>query len=238
MKECPDSIFLFGDTMLISSSGEDITAMMTERLKEAFLLILYYTPEGGISSRRLSGMMWPDKEEETSKNVRGVTLNNLRKILAKINGIHLIFKEKRYSIECTGPIFCDYVECLKELECYSPGNDRLLSILARGKFLRDEKNILLDRMKEDMENKIVPAVTSEAGWRFGNEDWGNALLCTDILFEIDPFNENALAVCVRTLCKIGRSDEARVRYNNFITQYKKDYDEDYPVSFENVLGQI
>lgn len=238
VKECPDSIFLFGDTMLLSSSGEDITAMMTERLKEAFLLILYYTAEGGISSRRLSGMMWPDKEEETSKNVRGVTLNNLRKILAKINGIHLIFKEKRYSIECTGPIFCDYVECLKELECYSPGNDRLLSILARGKFLRDEKNILLDRMKEDMENKIVPAVTSEAGWRFGNEDWGNALLCTDILFEIDPFNENALAVCVRTLCKIGRSDEARVRYNNFITQYKKDYDEDYPVSFENVLGQV
>lgn len=32
----------------------------------------------------------------------------------------------------------------------------------------------------------------------------------------------------------GNIEEAKVRYNNFITQYKKDYDEDYPSSFQDI----
>ncbi len=34
---------------------------------------------------------------------------------------------------------------------------------------------------------------------------------------------------------MGQEDEARVRYNNFINQYKKDYDEEYASSFDDLL---
>lgn len=236
LSETPDSIFLFGDIMMKSSTGEDITPLLTERLKEIFLVVLKYTKEGGISSRRLSAIIWPEKEESKSKNVRGVTLNNLRKIFSQMKGVHLVFDDGKYTIECEEPAFCDYLECLKEINNYVPGNDRLLAILARGKFLREETDVLFDKMKDELDELIVPTVLTEAEWRYQNEDWPNAILCADILFNLDPLNENALAFIVKSLANMGRMDDAKIRYNIFITQYKNDYDEEYPVSLETIIG--
>ena len=113
-----------------------------------------------------------------------------------------------------------------------------LSILARGKFLMDDGDILFDRMKDDIEEKVVAAMLAEAGWRFENEDWTNTILCTDILFKIDPLNENALSYAVKAFKMSGNIEEAKVRYNSFITQYKKDYDEDYPSSFTDISESV
>ncbi len=234
IKERPNCIFLFGSIQIISSSGEDISEMLTVRLKETLLLILHHSSSGGISSRRLSSLIWPDKDEDKSKNVRGVTLNNLRKVLSCMNGISLIFKDGKYMITCSDTAFCDYLTCMQLLENYKPGNDLALSILARGKFLMDEGNVLFDRMKDEIEEKIVAAMMAEAEWRFQNEDWANTILCADVMFKIDPLNENALGYMVKALKMSGNIEEAKVRYNNFITQYKKDYDENYPSSFQNI----
>lgn len=234
-KDGPDNILLFGGMTLTDSSGEDITSLLTGRLKEVLLLILYYTPKGGISSRRLSSLIWPEKDEEKSKNVRGVTLNNLRKILNRMEGVSLTFEEGKYIVKFSSPAFCDYSNCLELMEDYSPGNDRLLSILARGKFLKDESDLLFDKMKNEIEDKVSSAMLAEAEWRFSNSDWANTVLCSDILQWIDPLSENAISFAVKALLAMGGNEEAKVRYNNFITQYKKDYDEDYPSGFDDLL---
>lgn len=234
-KDSPDNILLFGGITLTDSSGADITSLLTGRLKETLLLILYYTHKGGISSRRLSSLIWPDKDEEKSKNVRGVTLNNLRKILNRMEGVSLTFEDGKYIAKFSSPAFCDYADCLKLLEDYSPGNDRLLSILARGKFLKDESDVLFDKMKDEIDDKVASAVLAEAEWRFSNSDWANTVLCADILHWLDPLSENAISFAVKALSAMGRDEDAKVRYNNFITQYKKDYDEDYPSSFDDLL---
>ena len=238
IKERPNCIFLFGSTQIISSTGEDISGMLTIRLKEMLLLILQHTASGGISSRRLSSLIWPDKDEDKSKNVRGVTLNNLRKVLSYLDGFSLVFQDGKYIITCSEPAFCDYLACIGLLADYKPGNDMALSILARGKFLMDDGDILFDRMKDDIEEKVVAAMLAEAGWRFENEDWTNTILCTDILFKIDPLNENALSYAVKAFKMSGNIEEAKVRYNSFITQYKKDYDEDYPSSFTDISESV
>ena len=234
-KDGPDSLLLFGSITLTSSSGEDITSLLTGRLKETLLLILFHTRSGGISSRRLSGLIWPDKEEEKSKNVRGVTLNNLRKILNRMDGVKLVFEEGKYIVRFSEPAYCDYVESLGILDDYIPGNDRLLSILARGKFLKDDGDLLFDKMKAEIDDKVASAVLAEAQWRFSNADWANTVLCADILLRIDPLSENAIKFAVKALSAMGQEDEARVRYNNFINQYKKDYDEEYASSFDDLL---
>ena len=234
-KDGPDSLLLFGSLTLTSSSGEDITSLLTGRLKETLLLILFHTRSGGISSRRLSGLIWPDKEEEKSKNVRGVTLNNLRKILNRMDGVKLVFEEGKYIVRFSEPAYCDYVESLGILDDYIPGNDRLLSILARGKFLKDDGDLLFDKMKAEIDDKVASAVLAEAQWRFTNADWANTVLCADILLRIDPLSENAIKFAVKALSAMGQEDEARVRYNNFINQYKKDYDEEYASSFDDLL---
>ena len=170
--------------------------------------------------------------------MRGVTLNNLRKVLSYLDGVNLVFQDGKYIITCSEPAFCDYLACIGLLADYKLGNDMALSILARGTFLMDDGDILFDRMKDDIEEKVVAAMLAEAGWRFENEDWTNTILCTDILFKIDPLNENALSYAVKAFKMSGNIEEAKVRYNSFITQYKKDYDEDYPSSFTDISESV
>ena len=87
-----------------------------------------------------------------------------------------------------------------------------------------------------MENAVTSRMLEEAENRFGNEDYVNLLLCTEIIFRIDPLNEFALNVSIKSLVNMGQDEEAKVRYNQFISRYKKDMDEDYPVSYEKIVS--
>lgn len=236
LPEGPNQIRLFGNLLVMDRDGEDISALFTEKIKQVFMLVLQYWDKGGISSRKLSSLTWPDKEEEKAKNIRGVTLNNLRKILNRIDGISLVFNEGKYVIQCDEPAVCDWFEARKELQRPEASNDRLLSILSRGKFLDGETDPFYDNIKEDMENAVTSRMLEEAENRFGNEDYVNLLLCTEIIFRIDPLNEFALNVSIKSLVNMGQDEEAKVRYNQFISRYKKDMDEDYPVSYEKIVS--
>lgn len=85
----PDSVCLFGDFSARDKNGKDITYMFTERLKQAFCLILQDSPQGGITSKRLSDTLWPDKEQGKAKNSRGVVINHLRGVLGEMDGVSL-----------------------------------------------------------------------------------------------------------------------------------------------------
>lgn len=236
LPESPNQIRLFGNLLVMDRDGEDISAMFTEKIKQVFMLILQYCDKGGISSKKLSSLTWPDKDEEKAKNIRGVTLNNLRKILNRMDGIALVFNEGKYIIQCDAPAVCDWFEAKTELLRPESGNDRLLSILSRGKFLNGETDPFYDNIKEDMENAVTAKMLEEAEYRFGNEDYVNLLLCTEIIFRIDPLNEFALNVTIKSLVNMGQDEEAKVRYNQFISRYKKDMDEDYPISYEKIVS--
>ncbi len=234
MPEGPNQIRLFGNLLVKDRDGNDVSVMFTEKIKQVFILILQYCDKGGISSRKLSSLVWPDKEEEKAKNIRGVTLNNLRKILGRLDGISLVFTEGKYIIQYSEPAVCDWLECKKELDKSEPVNDRLLSILSRGKFLGEETDPFYDNIKEDMENAVSSRILEESKARFVNEDYANLLLCAEILFRIDPLNEFALDIMVKSLVAMGQDEDAKVRYNQFISRYKKEMDEEYPYSYEKV----
>ena len=99
----------------------------------------------------------------------------------------------------------------------------------------EESDVLFDKLKDEIDDKVASAVLAEAEWRFSNSDWANTVLCADILQWLDPLSENAISFAVKALSAMGRDEDAKVRYNNFITQYKKDYDEDYPSGFDDLL---
>ncbi len=236
LQEGNNQIRLFGNLLVMDRDGEDISGMFTEKIKQVFMLILQYCDKGGISSRKLSSLTWPEKDEEKAKNIRGVTLNNLRKILNRIDGISLVFSEGKYVIQYEEPAVCDWFEAKKELQRPEANNDRLLSILSRGKFLEGETDPFYDNIKEDMENAVTSRMQEEGENRFRNEDYANLLLCAEIIFRIDPLNEFALNVSIKSLVNMGQDEEAKVRYNLFISRYKKDMDEDYPVSYEKIVS--
>ncbi len=233
----PNSIYLFGDLTVIDREGKDITTRFTSKLRQMFLIVLGGLEDGGASSKRISGLLWPDKEEDKAKNLRGVTANNLRKFLGGLDGIKMVYEDGKFNFDLSQVFNCDYLDFLHLLNCDDPDMNAILSIVARGKFLKNESDPMFDKMKAETERRVKSVVTVELSRRFSLRQYENTVLCADILFSLDPLDDDALMYSVRALFALGDEEKASRLYQAFITRYKKDYGEDYSVAFEDILSE-
>lgn len=232
-----DSIYLFGDLTVIGRGGVDITSRFTSKLRQMFLIVLNSVDDGGASSKKISGLLWPDKEEDKAKNLRGVTANNLRKFLGELDGIRLVYENGKFNFEMSSPFYCDYLEFIRLLGSESPDSDAILAIVSRGKFLKNESDPMFDKLKGETERRVKSVVTVELARRFSLKQYENTVLCADILFALDPLDDDALKYSVLSLSALGEDEKAGCLYQTFITKYKKDYGEDYSILFESILSE-
>ena len=82
--------------------------MFSNKLKLIFLYILLNSDSEGVSSSLLNSLFWPEKMEKKAKNLKGVTISNLRKALAEIDGVELIYDKGFFSFITTATRDCDY----------------------------------------------------------------------------------------------------------------------------------
>lgn len=226
-----NAIYLFGDFMVRDSANRDITPMFSTQLKQIFCLITQYsTTEDGISSQRLGKILWPDKPADKVKNSRGVTINHLRKTLSELDGIELIYDKGYFKIVQADEFYCDYTRCLQiisanQVEEY---RDEFLEILTRGKFLQFSDDPLFDSFKEEMEKKLEPVLLLEIEKSFVAELYPTTIALAEAIFNIDPLNDAALAFQIKAMQRLKMNDEARIKYQAFVIEYKKIMGTDYP----------
>ncbi|WP_372648312.1 hypothetical protein [Draconibacterium sp.] len=219
----PNAIYLFGDFAVHDRSNKDITYMFSAKLKEMFCLILRYSNTGGITSRNLSNELWPDKTSDKVKNLRGVTINNLRKALDELDGIELIYDKGCFKIVCTDEFYCDYTRCLELISAKEPGENalELLELVSRGKFLLLADDPIYDSFKQEVENKLEPSLMLEMENAYNSEAYQLTIGFSEVIFKIDPLNEIALTFQIKALQKLKMYDEAKLRYNTYTLEYKK-----------------
>lgn len=232
-KPRPNSIMLFGGVTARDRNGNDVTPQFTGKLRQMFCMLLRRGSEG-MSSRHLGSLLWPDRSDSETKNVKGVTVNKLRKVLAQMDGVSLVSREKRFYLEMKEPFWCDYAQLQKLLSDRRPDMDGVLSILARGRFLTEETDPIYDKMKESEAALVEPVMISEMHRRFGQKQHQTCLACANILFTIDPLHGEALSYAIRSLQAMEKTEEAKALYNRFITRYEKDYGEAWPKSYESI----
>lgn len=233
----PNSICYFGDFMVRDRNNRDITYLFTGRQKQLFTLILQSSVGGGgITSQKLSNIMWPDKPKDKVKNSRGVTINHLRKTLEEIDGLELIFEKGFFKMVMGGDFFCDYVRVatlLSDEEQLPEHRDELLQLVSRGKFLAHEDDPVFDGIKEEVEGQMMPMLCAELQRAFEEEDYALSVSVADAVFCIDPINDLALSCVIKALNRLKQTDEALLRYQSFVFEYKKIFDKDYPHSFKD-----
>ncbi len=231
----PNSISLFGDFSVRDRHNRDITYLFTARQKQTFCLILQYSTEEGISSQRLSNLLWPDKPEDRVKNSRGVAINHLRKTLKELDGIELIYNKGCFKFTQQAPFYCDYTRCVELLtgENIDETREELIQILTRGKFLKFSDQPLFDSFKESVERQLEPILQLELENSFTKDEWQIALDLAEAIFNIDPLNDNALTYQLKTLHRMKRDDEARLKYQAFVLEYKRTFNAEYPHPFKN-----
>lgn len=232
----PNSIYLFGDFTVRDRHNKDITYMFSTRLKQIFCLVLQYSIEEGITSQRLSNLLWPDKPEDKVKNSRGVTINHLRKALSELDGIELVHEKGYFKIVHTTDCYCDFMRCIQIISTnkVEESREELIGILTRGKFLKSSDQTLFDSFKETLEQKLEPILLIEMAKSFAAEAYQMTINFAEALFNIDPLNDEALAFQTKALQKLKMGEEAKIRYQAFVIEYKKTMGNEYPHPLKNV----
>lgn len=234
-----NALYLFGPFEAFDAGGRDMTSSFTVQQMQLLCLILYHTMSGnGISSRRLSSYLWPDKSEEKVKNSRNVAINHLRKSLSGLESAGIVHENGCYRFDYGNGLWCDYIRFEQIMSSDNPSGDvdELLAILARGKFLAFADDPLFDSFKENVERRIEPFLSSEIENRFIAKDYGKVAEIAEMLFRIDPANEIAIAMLVKALVKQKRHEDARLRYRSFCEVWQSVYDADYHVPFDTLCA--
>lgn len=224
-----NAVFVFGDFTVYDKNGRDISYRFSSKLRSLFALILFYSTDSNrISTNMLTAELWPDKDADSAKNTRGVTINRLRGILNDISGITLYHQNSKWYYSFDDSFYCDFIEYKKIVgNLDGDGVDKgkkmsdLLSILKRGTLYPNLQESWIDSHKHEYENEIFKTLWNYMLELNENKKYSRLVECADIYFMNDPLNEEVLQLTVNTLQKIGKKDQAILLYNKFVSNYKK-----------------
>jgi DNA-binding SARP family transcriptional activator len=233
-----NKIYLFGEFKLLAGE-EDLSDELTPKLRQVFLLILFYTFNGngrrGISSEKLNNYIWPDSSQEEVKNLRGVTIRNLRKVLEKADGIKVVTEGGYWKVLMEEGVWCDYIEFKHEINLNKDLRDgeKLIKILERGELLQGEDYEWLEpiKIKVDKEsiNSLLLIVKDENLSEEKREKGVDAILAIDSLSEI------GIIWKVRLNLRKGERGVAKLEYERLTQGYKKYFGFDFPESFDSIV---
>lgn len=230
----PNNIYLFGGLSILDRDGNEIGDSLSPQQRLLFLLLVKYSRNSGISTQRLSNIIWPDKEEEKVKNSRGVAINSLRKTFSNVDGFSIVFENGCYRLVLGKECKCDYYSLEESLSQKDRDNDQILGIMSRGKFLQYIDDPIFDSMKEEVESCSIPFLQTQIEEKKRAGAWADIIEIADMLLMIDPLDETAIKYQIQSLKHIKRKEDALLRYAAFTAEYRKIHDTDYPVSFNQM----
>jgi len=237
-----NSIILFGGFQVIDKDGKDITAQFTPLPKKLFLFILLHSLRNnkGVSSNTMYETFWFDKSVESARNNRAVNIVKLKSLLEHVDTA-AISKDTGYWKLDFDPsrLYVDYLEYLQIVRNNSEPTRQdisdLLNIVENKPFLNNTNADWLDPFKSDVSNEIIDTFLKYIG---SSEDDPEFLLhLTKCIFIFDAVSEEALRVQCRLLIKQGKHSLAKQAYSSFIHEYRQLYDEEYGLSFNQVIEE-
>lgn len=231
----PNSVYLFGPFTVIDRNGRDITHLFSSRLRQVFIYILLHSTHNGVLSATLNEVFWPDKPDDKVKNLKGVTINQIRKNLAELSGVELVYDKGYFRLVFTD-CYCDYFH-FRTLKNAEEVENELGILLMRGKFLDGMDAGMMDHFKQKVEEFLSSFLPLEIERLYQQHKNDAVIRFCHILFRVDPINETALIYCMHALHNIGSSQEAILQYSLFVREYKQMMNEEYSVSYADLMSK-
>ncbi len=231
----PNSIFLFGKFSIINKFGKEIEYMFSTRLKHSFLLILQKSANGGITSKELTDTLWDDRNNKKAKNIRGVTINGLRKILEELDGISLIYEKSTYRIEVNERCYCDYLSFLSLLNKNKDNTTEFIKILSNGEFLKNNDEPLFDAWKAVVEDKLELELQLTLKNSYEKKNYQTVATLAKIILDVYPLSDYALSSFIKASIKLNKEKQAEERYIKFTNTYKLMMGEEYKTPYERFI---
>lgn len=237
-----NALFLFGEFAVKDSKGRDITYMFSTKIKQLFLLTLLksFNTSKGITATSIYGALWPDKDMQSAKNLKCVSINKIRKILEELEGISFVYDDKHYKIETAETFYCDYQDYLRLINRLTTDSNHtetlksLSGILNRGRFLGSTDDPMFDKIKAEQEEEILNLLPFELEKLYSEQGFEIIVSLTNAIFFIDPYNDVALWYLLNTYHRTKREEAAMRRYYLFTADYLKHMGANYPYSYTDI----
>lgn len=238
-----NALYLFGEFTILDKKGRDITHLFSSKIRQLFLLTLLngIGSKEGITSSYIYGLLWPEKELSSAKNLKGVTINRLRKILDDLEGIELIYASGRYSIKLSESFYCDYQKYLEQIDKIRQSDasqevsQGLIGILSRGRFLKSVDDPMFDTFKNEQEDELHKILMIELNNLYAKAVYEQVIRLAEIWLKVDPLNDTALWYMLNACHKLKKEEQAMKKYYLFIAEYNKSMGNNYPYSYSDII---
>ena len=231
----PNAVYLFGPFTVIDRNGRDITHLFSSRLRQVFIYILLHSTHNGVLSASLNEVFWPDKPDDKVKNLKGVTINQIRKNLAELDGVELVHDKGCFRLVFTD-CYCDYFR-FRTLKNAEEVENELGILLMRGKFLDGMDAGMMDHFKQKVEEFLSSFLPLEIERLYQQHKYDAVIRFCNVLFRVDPVNELALAYGMHALNHTGSSQEAILQYSLFVREYRQMMNEEYSTSYAELMSK-
>ncbi len=232
-----NSIYLYGDFTVYDHSSINISHLFSPKIKRLFLLILFKSSENGVgvSSEEIQSTLWFGYPADKSKNLRGVTMHNLRGVLQEVDGIDVVYENGHFKVVFEAECYCDYIDALSISKSFDVSNreacEQLLSIFARGALMHHAEDSLFDTCKGESEAMALDALLKLSTALFERCEYHSVAYVCSILHKHDPMNEESLWYEVISLRHIKRPAEAKSTFMKFAKFYLENMNEQYRYNY-------
>ena len=220
----------------------DITNKFTPTLKELFLLIMLnsYKNNKGISSEKITEILWFDKTEKSGASNRAVNIGKLRKILNEVGSIHITRKTGYWKIDLKDSgVNSDYVDFLNIISFKNNLSKnkiiRLLEITEKGPFLFNVNYDWLDDFKAAVSDLIIDSLVRFAQSCDIKNDSDFIIHLADCIFSFDGLNEDAMILKCKAKYCMGKHSHSIATYKKFCQEYLATYGMEYERVFLDIL---
>jgi DNA-binding SARP family transcriptional activator len=236
--EKPTSIHLLGEFSVFGNEGKNITNLFSPKIQQLFVLILLNSKDGkGVTSKKISSLLWPEKELVKTKNIRGVTINHLRSILVEMDGVELTYLNDHYCFTIEDKVSCDYFKVksfLSEQDGNKTNVQQYLPIMLGGGLLPAMQDPWIDDFKNSFDQSVIERITPEMEEAYKAEAYKLALDLSRIVLKVDPFNDHAIKYQLNALRRVKGKDMAYRCFQQFKDEYETSLGTKYPLSFDEL----
>jgi two-component SAPR family response regulator len=237
-KNAANQIRLFGGFKAIDNQGNDITSLFTPKVKELFLFILIATlkNQNGASVSEIDDQLWSGLPAKKVSNNRAVTLNKLRKILHRFDGVEIVTQNGHLLAKIEKSFFSDYAEAYKLCQI-SGGMDKtqleaFFHLVKSGRFLKGLGWNWLDEIRGYTGNQVIDNLLKLAVYYNNTNDLPKMDALAKRILEYDDLNDEATWLQVWVLRQMNNIHQAKFHFESFCSKYQNTMEEPYPMNFE------
>ncbi len=227
------AIYFFGALKIKDGQSENLQEKLSPKMKQIFILLLIYSiKSNGITTKKLTDILWPGFSPAKAKNNRSTYFGKLRNFLKNIEGLDLLYADKKWSIKFSDSLFIDYSHVLTLLSSnYQNQTTPLIKLLSRGQFLPGIECEWLDEYRLELTQQLDHYLQQfQSRNNIKKQPEQTFELATQIK-KFDSLNETALTLQIKAQIILGNHSLAKKCYDVFAREYEALYNVPYEKKF-------